>query len=79
MGGWRKAKKWRRKYCKAAALKWSISNVRNKSLFTLQEEGQRDSILEGNTEDKAVLEMAGRGLYSEGFRGDKPTDLEFQN
>lgn len=37
-----------------------------------------DSILDGNIEEKAVLEMAGRGCYSEGFR-DKPSDLEFQN
>lgn len=37
-----------------------------------------DSILDGNTEDKAVLELAGRGRYSEGFR-DKPSDIEFQN
>lgn len=45
----------------------------------MQDEARMDSILDGNIEDKAVLEMAGRGLYSEGFREDKPTDLEFQN
>lgn len=45
-----------------------------------QEDGEpRDSILEGHLEDKAVMEMAGRGRYSEGYRDDKPTDLEFQN
>lgn len=46
----------------------------------LQEDSEpRDSILEGHLEDKAVMEMAGRGRYSEGYRDDKPTDLEFQN
>lgn len=38
-----------------------------------------DSILDGNIEDKAVLELAGRGRYSEGFRDGKPSDVEFQN
>lgn len=40
---------------------------------------QMDSILDGNTEDKAVLELAGRGRYSEGYRDDKPSDIDFQN
>lgn len=48
-------------------------------LIISQEEELRDSILEGHLEDKAVLEMAGRGRYSEGYRDDKPSDLEFQN
>ena len=43
------------------------------------DEEPRDSILEGHLEDKAVMEMAGRGRYSEGYRDDKPTDIEFQN
>lgn len=52
----------------------------NFRLITQQEDGEpRDSILEGHLEDKAVMEMAGRGRYSEGYRDDKPTDLEFQN
>lgn len=36
------------------------------------------SILDGNVEEKAILELAGRGRYSEGYR-DKPSDLEFQD
>lgn len=46
---------------------------------TQDEEQQMDSILSGHTEDKVIMEMAGRGRYSEGYRDDKPTDLEFQN
>lgn len=37
-----------------------------------------DSILDGHLEERAVLELAGRGRVSEGYR-DKPSDLEFQN
>lgn len=46
--------------------------------FFKDDEGQMDSILDGHLEERAVLEMAGRGRVSEGYR-DKPTDLEFQN
>lgn len=47
--------------------------------FSQDEEQQMDSILSGHTEDKVIMEMAGRGRYSEGYRDDKPSDIEFQN
>ncbi|XP_055300789.1 MTOR-associated protein MEAK7 isoform X2 [Sitodiplosis mosellana] len=55
---------------------WAVGKKPKKE----SEDGEpRDSILEGHLEDKAVMEMAGRGRYSEGYRDNKPTDIEFQN
>lgn len=40
------------------------------------ETGNGNSILDGNVEEQAILELAGRGRVSEGYR-DKPSDIDF--
>lgn len=42
-------------------------------LFKQDESGQGRSILDGNVEEQAILELSGRGRVSEGYR-DEPCD-----
>lgn len=46
--------------------------------FVQDESVNGGSILDGNIEERAILEMAGKGRFSEGFQ-EGPLDMEFQN
>lgn len=46
------------------------------SMAFQDETGNGSLILDGNVEEQAILELAGRGRFSEGYR-DKPSDIDF--